>query len=122
MSLLLPPAPVRLALFLLACGVIAWLSLAPGEDLPQGLTFWDKAEHACAYLGLALIGAWALPGRLGRLATGLFLGGVGIEILQAVMGLGRQGDPVDALANSVGIAAGLGMALLARALHRRGVK
>ncbi|MBI1404598.1 MAG: VanZ family protein [Caulobacter sp.] len=116
MFLLFPPAPVRIALFALACALIAWLSLAPGEDLPQALTFWDKAEHATAYLGLTLVGAWAFPERLRRLALGLFLAGVGVEILQAIMGLGRQGDPVDAVANSVGIAVGLGVAMAARRL------
>ena len=119
------PTPVRMALFALACGVIAWLSLSPTEALPQGLTFWDKAEHALAYLALSLLGAWAFPGRLGRLAVGLFLGGVGVEILQSTMGLGRQGDPFDAVANSTGIAVGLLIAILvrnwARRLQRRGV-
>lgn len=121
MSWFNPPRPVRIALFAAACGVIAWLSLSPTEALPQGLTFWDKAEHALAYLGLSLLGAWALPNRLGRLAVGLFLGGVGVEILQATMGLGRQGDPLDAVANSTGIAVGLLIALFLRRLQRRGV-
>ena len=115
------PTPLRLLLFALACGVIAWLSLSPGEALPQGLTFWDKAEHALAYLALTLLGAWAFPGRLGRLAGGLFLAGVGVEILQSTMGLGRQGDVWDAVANSTGIAAGLLIALAVRRLQRTGV-
>jgi VanZ family protein len=118
---MLLPAPVRIALFVVACCVIAWLSLSPTEALPQGLTFWDKAEHALAYFGLSLIGAWAFPGRLGRLALGLFLGGVGVEILQSTMGLGRQGDAWDAVANSTGIVVGLLVALAARAAQRRGV-
>lgn len=118
---MLLPRPVRLALFAIACCVIAWLSLSPTQALPQGLTFWDKAEHALAYLALTLLGAWAFPGRLGRLAAGLFLAGVGVEILQSTMGLGRQGDPWDALANSTGIAVGLLIALAARRLQRRGV-
>jgi VanZ family protein len=118
--MLLPP-PIRVALFALACCVIAWLSLSPTEALPQGLTFWDKAEHALAYLGLTLIGAWAFPARLGRLAVGLFLGGIGVEILQSTMGLGRQGDPFDAVANSTGIAVGLLIAFTVRRLQRRGV-
>ncbi len=121
MSLSSPPAPIRIALFVVVCAVIAWLSLSPTQALPQGLTFWDKAEHAIAYLALALLGAWAFPGRLGRLAIGLFLGGVGVEILQSTMGLGRQGDAWDAVANSTGIAAGLFIALALRRLQRRGV-
>lgn len=115
------PFNVRIILFAVACGVIAWLSLSPTQALPQGLTFWDKAEHALAYLGLGLIGAWAFPKRLGRLAIGLFLAGVGVEILQSTVGLGRQGDPYDAVANSTGIAVGLLVALALRRLQRRGV-
>jgi VanZ family protein len=115
------PAPVRIVVFVPACCVIAWLSLSPAEALPQGLTFWDKAEHALAYLALSLLGAWTFPNRLGRLAAGLFLGGVGVVILQSTMGLGRQGDAWDAVANSTGIAAGLLLALAARRLQRRGV-
>lgn len=118
---MLLPAPVRIILFALACCLIAWLSLSPTETLPQGLTFWDKAEHALAYFGLTLLGAWAFPGRLGRLAIGLFLAGVGVEILQSTMGLGRQGDAWDAVANSTGIAVGLLVAFAARAAQRRRV-
>lgn len=100
------PRSLRIAAFLVACGVIAWLTLAPTTALPE-VSLSDKIEHAIAYFGLTLIGAYAFPRRLTWLATGLLLVGVGIEILQTVMALGRQGDPVDALANTVGITAGL---------------
>jgi VanZ family protein len=106
------PRPLRITAFAVACGVIGWLSLAP--TIPGLFTLWDKIEHAVAYLGLALIGAYAFPQRLTRVATGLFLGGVGVEILQSTMGLGRQGDPADALANTIGIATGLLLALVIR--------
>jgi VanZ family protein len=122
MSLLFPPAPVRLAVFAAAAATIAWLSLSPTESLPQGLTFWDKAEHACAYLGLALIGAWTFPGHLLRVAGGLFAAGIGVEILQSVMGMGRQGDPMDALANTVGILLGMTLAVIIGRLHRARVR
>ncbi|CAN1562066.1 VanZ-like [Caulobacteraceae bacterium] len=108
------PRPLRITAFAVACGVIGWLSLAPTTTIPGLFTLWDKIEHAVAYLGLALIGAYAFPQRLTRVATGLFLGGVGVEILQSTMGLGRQGDPADALANTIGIATGLLLALVIR--------
>lgn len=104
---------IRITMFTAACAVVLWLSLAPGTAIPS-VSLWDKAEHATAYFGLALIGAAAFPSRLGRLAGGLFLLGVGVELLQAFMDLGRQGDPLDALANSIGIAAGIGLALAIR--------
>ncbi len=111
------PYPFRIALFGLACLAIAWLSLAPGSALPT-VSLWDKLEHAGAYLGLTLLGGWAFPRRLTRLATGLFAGGVGIEVAQSLMGLGRQGDPADALANTIGIAVGLLLTLAIRELNK----
>jgi VanZ family protein len=105
--------PFRIALFGLACLAISWLSLAPAQALP-GVTLWDKVEHAGAYMALTLLGAWAFPHRLTRLAAGLFAFGVGVEILQSMMGLGRQGEPADALANTVGIAGGLLLTLAIR--------
>jgi len=44
-----------------------------------------------------------------------------VEVLQSTMGLGRQGDALDAVANSTGIAIGLLIALALRRLQRRGV-
>lgn len=111
------PRPLRIAVFVAACATIAWLSLAPTKAIPQ-VSMSDKIEHSLAYLGLALIGAFAFPERLRRLAAGLFLGGVAVEFLQAAMGLGRQGDPLDALANTLGIATGL----LATLAIREGLK
>jgi VanZ family protein len=108
------PRPLRIAVFAVACCVIGWLSLAPTTTIPGLFTLWDKIEHAVAYLGLALIGAYAFPRRLTRLAIGLFFGGIGVEILQSTMGLGRQGDPYDALANTIGIATGLMLTLAIR--------
>jgi VanZ family protein len=111
------PRPLRLAVFVAACGVIAWLSLEPTTALPS-VSLSDKIEHLIAYFGLAVIGLYAFPGAPRRLAVGLFLGGVGIEILQSVMGLGRQGDPRDAVANTLGIALGFLAALAIRELIR----
>jgi hypothetical protein len=107
------PRSIRIVLFVAAVAVVIWLSLTPTTSLPS-VSMWDKLKHASAYAALALIGAAAFPATLGRLAVGLFLFGVGIEVLQATMGLGRQGDPLDALANSIGIAAGLAVALAIR--------
>lgn len=105
------PRFIRIALFAAACAVIVWLSVAPTSALPT-VSLWDKFEHAGAYFGLALLGSWAFPGRVWRLAVGLFLLGVGVEIAQATMGWGRQGDALDALANTIGMAIGLGLARL----------
>ncbi len=105
------PRPLRLAAFLAACATVVWLSVAPTAAVPD-VNLWDKLEHAGAYLGLALLGAWAVRARSWTLAAGLFALGVGVEIAQGTMGWGRQGDALDALANSIGIALGLGIARL----------
>lgn len=107
------PRPFRIAIFIAGCATILWLSLAPVEDLPK-VTLWDKLEHAIAYSGLSVLGGLAFPNHLWRMAGGLFTLGVGVEVGQALMALGRQGDPADALANTVGIAAGLLLTLAIR--------
>lgn len=109
MTLLFPPAPLRVALFLALTGLVFWLSLTPSSGLP-GVEGSDKLHHATAYLVLALAGAWTFPRWRLQLGMALFLTGLGIEVLQSQMGLGRQGDPLDALANTAGILTGLCLA------------
>lgn len=108
--------PVRIAAFGLACTLVVVLSLLPLDKLPEpGVS--DKVEHCAAYAGLALLGAWAFLRRLDRVALGLIGGGISIELLQAAMPFNRQGDVIDALANSLGVA--LGMMLVLLILRRR---
>ncbi|MFZ5670228.1 MAG: VanZ family protein [Pseudomonadota bacterium] len=112
------PRPLRIAAFALACAVVAWASLAPARSLPSA-DVSDKIEHAGAYFVLAALAAWAWPRqRLTKLGAWLFAAGVGVEVLQGLMALGRQGDPADALANSAGIALGLLAALAIREANR----
>lgn len=94
-------------------------SLVPTRSLPQ-VSLSDKAEHFIAYAVLAALGARAFPGRPRLLATVLVANGVGVEVLQQAMALGRQGEVLDALANTLGIAAGLGAVSLMRRRERRG--
>lgn len=105
------PRPIRVIVFCVACGIIVWLSLAPTDALPS-VSQWDKVEHAGAYAALALLGAWAHRTGPWPVAAGLVALGVGLEIAQSAMGWGRQGDVLDVLANSLGIAVGLGLARL----------
>jgi VanZ family protein len=72
----------------------------------------DKLQHALAYTALALwFGGLMEPRRYGRLVLALMAMGVAIEIVQGVMGLGRQADAVDVAADAGGIAAGLALCL-----------
>lgn len=106
MSLRLLPLPIRIALFAGCVALVLWFSLAPVDKLPGIENIWDKAEHASAYLALTLAGL-ALFGPSTALAGGIWLLGIAVELGQAAMPFGRTGDWRDAVANSVGLAAGL---------------
>lgn len=101
------PVSLRLAAYAAAWSVLMWLSLAPQDELPSALSFWDKAQHGLAYMTLTLIGVVAFPKRVGLMViVSLFTGGLA-EALQAWGGLGRQGDWRDMVANMMGVAAGI---------------
>lgn len=102
------------AAFVLLLAVVIYLSIAPGEATPTAGLFWDKAQHALAYAVLGLVGLAAFGGRWPILIAILLVSG-GLEIAQALMPYGRQGDLRDLAAN----AAGLGLAWLAWRLGRR---
>ncbi|NBX20729.1 MAG: VanZ family protein [Betaproteobacteria bacterium] len=93
------------------------MSLVPGEQVPQTLVFWDKAQHALGFAALAVSGLLAYPLAVPRVLVGLLLLGVAIECAQA-MTTWRQGDWLDWLADAAGIA--LGTAALAALARIRG--
>jgi VanZ family protein len=109
--------PARLArphlrsAFILALVVVFVLAMLP---LPAPITvvaYQDKIEHCLAFLALTLLGLAGWPGRTVRIAGGLVLYGVVIELAQHWLTTHRVGDPADVLANSVGVALGTGIAL-----------
>ncbi|MCB8747761.1 hypothetical protein LHU53_12695 [Rhodoferax sp. U2-2l] len=63
-----------------------WLSLVPVHHIPSAFSFWDKAQHALGFTGLAFLGLMAYPGRLARTLSSLMLLGAGIELVQALTG------------------------------------
>jgi VanZ family protein len=85
--------------------ITLWLSLIPAEQVPSAFHFWDKAQHAFGFAGLAFLGLMAYPGRIVRLALGLMLLGAGIEVAQWSTGW-RQGDWQDWVADCVGLLMG----------------
>lgn len=101
-------------LYFLALAAIVYVSLLPGTSLIEtGL--WDKLEHFCAYALIAVIGSAAFPrssaaGLLGFGLTGL---GIALELAQTQVS-GRFGDPMDALANGLGVLIGLALARIVR--------
>ena len=70
----------------------------------------DKVEHFLAYFILAAGAVQVF--RRGRplwwVAIGLVLMGIGIEFAQGALTRDRMADPMDAIANTVGVLAGMG--------------
>ena len=100
-------------LWMLAIAGVVATSLVPASDLPHVPNNFDKVEHVVSY---AILSAGAVQLFARRLSWGfvcvlLVLMGIGLEHLQAQMGLGRMLDRNDALANTLGVLAGLATAL-----------
>ena len=98
-------------LWMLAIACVVFATLVPADDLPS-VPVNDKLEHFVAY---ALLSAGAVQLFVRRLSWGfvcvlLVLMGIGLEVLQAQMGLGRMLDRNDALANTIGVLIGLATA------------
>lgn len=107
-----------LALTLGTAAAILLLALMPPDELvkPPGN---DKLKHALAFATLVLPSAAVRPRWLIWTIPFALLLGIGIEILQPLVG--REGDLRDILADVVGIAVGTGLGALARrALPRPG--
>lgn len=69
----------------------------------------DKVEHFLAYFLLASAAVQIYRTRTALLwaGAGLVLLGVGIEFLQGALTTNRMADPMDALANTTGVIAGM---------------
>ena len=100
------------ALWCLAIAGVVVLSLMPPPPMPD-FDSSDKWSHFIAYLLLAaaavqLFRNW--PALLGA-GLGLVLLGIGIEYAQAALTATRMAEARDALANTLGVIAGLGTRL-----------
>lgn len=95
-------------LWIVAIAVVVVLSLAPSVPMPD-VDGSDKIGHFLAYFALAaaavqLYARW--PALLGA-GIGLVLLGIGLEYAQGALTDTRMQDPADALANTLGVIAGL---------------
>lgn len=95
-----------------AITAVVVLSLSPPPPMPP-VDGGDKFGHFIAYFALAagavqLYARW--PSLLGA-GIGLVLMGVGLEYAQGALTETRMADPYDALANTLGVIAGLGVRL-----------
>ena len=110
MRRLVLPSAVLWALAVLA------VCLTPGENVPAAFSLYDKAIHAAAFAGVG--GLWALALRRGdgraAFAAGLAFGAL-TEALQHVLPIHRSADPLDLLADAVGVALGVAVARVVRA-------
>ena len=100
-------------LWCLGIAAVVYFSLVPPQDLPPVPEGSDKVEHFVAYALLAA-GAVQLFARRASLLSAciaLALLGVLLEYLQGRTGLGRSMDPLDALANTLGVLTGLATVL-----------
>lgn len=78
----------------------------PSIPLPENS---DKVEHFLAYFLLAASAVQIYQRRAALVwaAVGLVALGIGIEFAQGALTVNRMADPMDALANSVGVLAGM---------------
>lgn len=95
-------------LWCLGIAALVVLSLMPGPPMPD-FEDSDKVGHFLAYFGLAagavqLFGRW--PSLLGA-GLALVLLGIGLEYAQGAFTVDRVLDARDALANTIGVIAGL---------------
>lgn len=96
-------------LWSVAVAFVVVASVVPVSDLPQVPQGTDKVEHFVAYALLAAGAVQLFAKRLSLLSacTMLALLGIALEFAQGRMGLGRAMDVHDALANTLGVLAGL---------------
>lgn len=109
--------PTRLAV-LWTVAVLAACSIPGSQIEPLQFTPFalDKWAHAVLFFGFGVLWTRAQPDKVwGILLAGVAFG-IAIEIWQGLLPIGRSPDPLDALADAVGLVAGVG---LARALARR---
>ncbi len=92
------------------------LLLMPSYAVPKAFDFYDKAQHGLMFATLTMAGLLAYPQRVKTVVWGLvFYGGL-MEVLQSLLTTTRHGDWFDWLADSVGVAVGLGAYLLSQKL------
>jgi VanZ family protein len=112
------PRPLRLTLYAIAVAILLYICLAPHQDVPGSELVWDKAEHATAWTVLTGLGLILSTKRKWAIGVFALVLGAAVEIAQASMGWGRNGDWRDLIADIVGIAAAYLIWGAARRLRR----
>ena len=104
--------------------LLTYMLLSPPKGLPQELPLFegaDKVVHVVIFAVLSfLYKATFSRQAFGRCFLILILYGIATELAQEYMHLGRSGDPLDLLADAIGIVLGYrAMRLLAHKLMQR---
>ena len=97
-----------LSLWWLAVALVFVVCLVPAPDLPMAPPGGDKLEHLLAYFLLAAGAVQLYRGRraLWRVAIGLVVLGIVVELAQGALTTTRSMDPWDAVADAIGAAIG----------------
>lgn len=114
------PRPMRLALYGMATGIVLFMCLAPSKEVPGSGLVWDKAAHALTWAILTSAGLILAPNRPRAITVFCLALGAAIEVAQATMGFGRQGDWRDLVADSIGVAIAVAGWLIIQRLRARG--
>lgn len=103
---------VWVGLWIAAIVALIAVCLGPPPEFPELPSNSDKAEHflSFALLSWGAVQLFATRRALLLAAFGLVLLGIGIEIAQDALTTNRSADPYDALADTLGILAGLCLA------------
>ncbi len=105
------------ALFLVLLVVVSYFCLRANPGVAPA-TGWDKLDHLATFAVLALLAVGAFPGRRAAIGLGLLGYGVAIELIQAWVP-GRSAEVGDAVADALGIALGMAVAVLLRRPRER---
>ncbi|MEA9580842.1 VanZ family protein [Xanthomonas nasturtii] len=99
-------------LWIAAIVVVIAVCLGPPPEIPELPDNSDKAEHFLTFALLCWGAVQLFATRRAQVvaAIGLVALGIGIEIAQGALTTNRSADPYDALADTLGIVAGLCLA------------
>ena len=93
--------------------IVVVVCILPSNEIPGVFELNDKVSHLLGHGALAIYFAGLIPRpRWWKIFVFLLLLGSAIEVAQYAMHWGRQGDPRDVVANSMGAALGLLIARL----------
>jgi VanZ family protein len=103
-----------LGVFFVAVAIL--VCLVPVHDVPSPLEWNDKASHLIGHGALALYFAGLVPRHSWwKIFVFLLVMGIGVEFAQYYSQWGREGDPRDVFANSIGALLGLALGRLGAA-------